>query len=122
MRGRARMPEACGEPGRLRQDVVAAIGDLAQLLNAFVQVAAFGGISHGGTVQSTVEQLVLVLILQRIECRFDYTRPSNHRAGRSSRRAPGIPEALSVPLEQATGRALPVSVPRAGTSYLRDQR
>jgi hypothetical protein len=39
------------------QDVVAAVGDLAQLLDRFVEVAALGGVPHGGAVQSAVEQL-----------------------------------------------------------------
>jgi hypothetical protein len=33
---------------RLREDVRAAMGDLAQVLNGFVEVAAFGGVPHCG--------------------------------------------------------------------------
>jgi hypothetical protein len=53
------------------QDVVAAIRDLAQLLNGFVKAAALDGVPHGGAVQSAVEQLVLGGHAQRIERKFD---------------------------------------------------
>jgi hypothetical protein len=42
-----------------------------RLLNGFVEVAAFGGVSHGGAVQSAVEKFVFGGYVQRIEHRFD---------------------------------------------------
>jgi hypothetical protein len=57
--------------GGFGQDVVAAIRDLAQLLNGFVKAAALDGVPHGGAVQSAVEQLVLGGHAQRIERKFD---------------------------------------------------
>ena len=43
----------------LGQDVVAAIGDLAQLLDGFIKAAAFGGAPHRGAMEGAVEQLIL---------------------------------------------------------------
>jgi hypothetical protein len=59
--------------------VVAAIGDLTQLLNGLIQVAALGGVPHGGSVESAAEQPILGDMLNRIECRFDYTIPQRWR-------------------------------------------
>ena len=42
--GWAGIPEARGDPGGLGQDVVTAVGDLAQLFDRFVEVAALGGV------------------------------------------------------------------------------
>jgi hypothetical protein len=52
------VPEPGGDTCSLSQDIVAAIGDLAQLLDGLIQVAAFGGVPHRGAVQSAVEELV----------------------------------------------------------------
>jgi hypothetical protein len=46
--------DACG----LGKDVVAAIGNLSQLLDGLIQVAALDGVPHGGAVESALEQLV----------------------------------------------------------------
>jgi hypothetical protein len=58
MSGRAGIPEPGSDAGSLGKDVVTAIGDLAQLLNGFIQVAALRGSPHGGAVESAVEQQV----------------------------------------------------------------
>jgi len=42
--GWAGIPGARGDPGGLGQDVVTAVGDLAQLFYGFVEVAALGGV------------------------------------------------------------------------------
>ena len=42
--GWAGIPEARGDPGGLGQDVVTAVGDLAQLFDRFVEVAALGAV------------------------------------------------------------------------------
>ena len=57
--GRAGIPRPGSDASGLGKDVVAAIGDLAQLLNGFVEVAALGGVPHGGSVESGAEQLIL---------------------------------------------------------------
>jgi hypothetical protein len=59
-------------PAASAKDVVTAIGDLAQLLDGFIKAAAFGGVPHGGAVQSAVEQLILGAHTSGIECKFDY--------------------------------------------------
>ena len=57
--GRPRVPRPGSDACSLSQDVVAAIGDLAQLLDGFVEVAAFDGVPHGGSVKCAVEKLIL---------------------------------------------------------------
>ena len=57
--GRVGVPISCSDACGLGQDVVAAIGDLAQLLDGFIEAAAFGGLPHGGAVEGAVEQLIL---------------------------------------------------------------
>ena len=59
MSGRSGVPGPDSDAGCLGKDVVAAIGDLAQLLDGFIQVAALDRATHGGAVESAVEQLVL---------------------------------------------------------------
>jgi hypothetical protein len=46
-------PWAGSDPGGLGEDVITAIGDLAQLLNGFIQVAALGDVPHRGASAST---------------------------------------------------------------------
>ena len=41
------------------EDVIAAIGDLAQFLDGLVEVAAFGGVPHGGAMERNIEQVIL---------------------------------------------------------------
>ena len=57
--GRPGIPRPRGDARSLGEDVVAAIGDLAQLLDGFVEVAALGGVPHRGPVECRVEQLGL---------------------------------------------------------------
>jgi hypothetical protein len=54
----AGLPGAGSDAGGLGQDVVTAVGDLAQLLDGFIQVAAFGGVPHRGAVKGAVEKLI----------------------------------------------------------------
>jgi hypothetical protein len=59
------MPNVCRRPGvprsrsdpcGLGQDVVAAIGDDAQFLDRFVEVAAFDRVAHRGAVEGDIEE------------------------------------------------------------------
>jgi hypothetical protein len=59
MRGRPGVPGSGFDAGSFGEDVISAACDLAQLLDGFVQVAAFGGIPHRGAVEGAVEQLIL---------------------------------------------------------------
>jgi hypothetical protein len=56
--GWACIPGARGDPRSLGQDVVASVGELAQLFDGFVEVSALGGVPHRGAVQCAVEKLV----------------------------------------------------------------
>jgi hypothetical protein len=58
MGGGPRVPRPGGDPGSLGKDVVAVIGNLAQLLDGLIQVAALGGVPHCGAVKGAVEELV----------------------------------------------------------------
>jgi hypothetical protein len=72
----AGVPGADSDTSGLGEDVVTTIGDLARLLDGFVEVAAFGGVPHGGAVQSAVEQLVLGghAPLYRMQIRLHHTQ------------------------------------------------
>ena len=67
MSGRAgvRRPSsnACG----FGQDVVAAIGDLAQLFDRFIEVASLGGVPHRAAVKGAVQEFDQVDMLRFIE-------------------------------------------------------
>lgn len=58
MRGRPGMPRTCLNAGGLGQDVVAVVGDLAELFDCFIEVAELGGVPPGGAVKSAVEKLI----------------------------------------------------------------
>ena len=90
------------DAGSLSQDVVTAISDLAQLLDGFIQVAALGGVPHGGAVEGAVEELSLVDMLQRIEQVFEVAASSS----------PGLPRSRSGCISPDKRR----SACRAGTS------
>jgi hypothetical protein len=76
------------------QDVVAAVGDLAQLLDRFVEVAALGGVPHGGAVQSAVEQLVLGGHAQAYRKKIRFTIVLAVTRGLPASRAASLREAL----------------------------
>jgi hypothetical protein len=67
------VPPDAGVPGTgcdarcLGEDVVSAVGDVAEFLDGFVEVATFGGVSHGCAVQSAIKKRSLLVIPQRIE-------------------------------------------------------
>jgi hypothetical protein len=54
----AGVPGSRGDPGGFSQHVVAAVGDLAQLVDRFVEVAAFGGVPRCGAVKGAVEESI----------------------------------------------------------------
>src|SRR5215204_6556485 len=58
MGGWTGIPRARSDPGSFGQDVVTALGDLAQIFDCFVQVAALGGVSHCSAVEGAVEELL----------------------------------------------------------------
>jgi hypothetical protein len=59
MGGWAGVPRPGSDACSLRKDVVTAIGNLAQLLNGFIEVAALRGVTHRRAVKSDVEKPVL---------------------------------------------------------------
>jgi hypothetical protein len=78
--GRAGVPRPGSDACSLGKYVVTAIGDLAQLLDGFIQVAAFGGVPHGGAVEGAVEQLIFGTHnpAYRTQIRFRQTQPRNY--------------------------------------------
>ncbi len=56
--GWAGVPGAGGDASGLGEDVVTAVGELAQLFDGFVKVAALGGVPHCGAVEGAVEKLI----------------------------------------------------------------
>jgi hypothetical protein len=73
--GRAGVPTPGSDARGLGQDVVAAIGDLAQLLDGFIEATAFGGVPHRDAVEGAVEQLIgAAYTPQRIEYNFYLAR------------------------------------------------
>jgi hypothetical protein len=69
--GWAGIPGAGGDASGLGKYVVTAIGDLAQLLDRFVKIAALGGVPHRGAVKGAVEKLIRVDMPRAIEWVFD---------------------------------------------------
>jgi hypothetical protein len=59
VRRRPRVPGTRGDTGRLSEHMVAAVGDLAQLLDGFIKAAAFGGVPHRGAVKFLLSAGVL---------------------------------------------------------------